>query len=145
MAMIFIGAILLIFAVILFIVILSLRNGEKGFRDNFVEYNAVVVGYVRQDYTKWDIPQVSIEKANDTIVYRCKSKRMNATTHPRGTRIKVAYYKKRVLGTDFYDVRLIGIENEPHPMSITQAILTALTLTFLTVAGFLVIIGIRSI
>lgn len=136
------GIILFIFAVIFFSVSFSMRTAEKRFQKKQIHTDGVVMGYDREDYTKWDTPQVLIKIDGKEAIYRCKSRRMNSKTHPRGSSVRIVYCKKLFLKSEFYDVRIADDGFCPYPVSYVIAILLVLATLFFVAAIILFALGV---
>jgi len=145
MITIVLGILFFIIALPLIPIAISFKNGERKFQENCIKCDGILVGYVRQDYNKWDIPQVSIQINGKEVICRCKSKNMSASTYPHGTIVKIAYYKKRMFGIESYDVRMVDPKYSPYPTSITLIVLVIFGFVFITIAVILIIIGLNSI
>lgn len=139
------GILFFIFAVVTVIIILPLHKEERKFQKNKIYTEGVIVGYVREDYTKWDTPQVLINIDGKEEICRCKSKNMTANTYPHGTKVRITYCKKIKFNTEFYDVRIVEDEFAPYSVNTTITALLALAILLLVAAIVMTIIGVNTL
>lgn len=141
---IIIGPILIIFAIIIFIAGLSTRKNERTFQENKIYTEGVIVGYYREDYTKWDTPEVSLNIDGKEKIFKCKSRKMNSKTHPRGTKVKVVYNTKEKFKTLWADVRIDEENYRPYPVETVGIAIMILGAIFIILGIVLFIIGVLS-
>lgn len=139
---IIIGPILIIFALIMFLGGLHLRKDERTFQENKIYTEGVIVGYYREDYNRWDTPEVSLNIDGKEKIFKCKSRKMNSKTHPRGTKVKVVYNTSVKFNKVWTDVRINEENFRPYTGDTVVLILATI---IATVAIVLFITGVISL
>lgn len=129
------------FAIVLFIVGITLEREGADFNANVRSGKAEVVGYERTAKSNWYELLVRIPDLNDGKIYNCTAgKGINPSEHPKGTMVDVLYAPRTIVGIRVIEAHLK--DNPPADKAHLGRIIEQLAFALLGVAAILCIVGI---